>query len=104
MVTKQEVKKWLDLHPQYKKRSSLYLATLAFTEDKVGSGRWHPGHIEVAIHAHRRMQEIVPNDEIGEKLEKKWRKDNGMQSGVEIAEEVREGLVKVNNQWFRIKS
>lgn len=106
MVTKKEVSRWLDLHPQYKKRSTMYLATLAFTHDKLGTGPldpWHPGHVEVAIHAHRRMQEILPNDEKGETLEKAYRKDNGMQSGLEVVEEIRKEFV-IGGQVMRVKA
>lgn len=103
MITKKEVSRWLELHPQYKKRSLMYQATALYVRQVLGD-IITSHHVEMAITVHRRLQDILPNDEKGMALEKEWRKDNGMQSGVEVAEEVLGyKTFKINGEVRRVK-
>ena len=60
--------------------------------------------VERAITFHRRLQDILPNNAKGVYLEKEWRREAGMKSIVEYAEEVftPQGYVRVNHQLMKI--
>lgn len=100
-ITKKDAQRWLDLHPQFRKRSLMYEATaqyLGLTAEQV----------EKAITFHRRLQDILPNDKKGVELEKEWRSEEGMKSLVEFAEDSitdrpKEGYIRLNGQLMKIK-
>ena len=67
----------------YLKRKDIYsiLKETIAQEYKVELEEWQ---IQKIVRAHRTLQEIIPNDQVGEILERKWREERGMASMVEI--------------------
>ena len=44
-----------------------------------------PEQAQMAININRRIQDIIPNDEKGQRLEKEWRVNEGMATCFEVA-------------------
>lgn len=86
-VSRREVENFLMAYPQYAKRSLMYGAAVEFAKRKLKSTEISPEMAQVLILSHRRLQDILPNDEKGKKLEAEFRADMGMKSLVEFAEE-----------------
>lgn len=85
-MKKSIVEKFLDKHPQYKSRK--YIPFIV----EVITGITPEKQIEVKV-AIRRLQELIPNDEKGKRLEQGWRDKHGMKSQGEF---VRQDIVMVN--------
>lgn len=86
-VSKKEVESWLEVHPHFKSRKLMYAASVAYTVQALGEG-FTADHAQMVILVHRRLQELIPNDEVGKKLEAEYRDtEMGMKSLVEFAEE-----------------
>lgn len=77
-ITKQEVSEYLEKHPDLKARSKKYLAI----SQMIGIT---PEQAQMAININRRIQDIIPNDEKGQRLEKEWRVNEGMATCFEVA-------------------
>ena len=100
-MTAKEIQKYLDAHPE--KKSRRFIPQIV--QELTGVEPEKQIAVKVAI---RRLQEAIPNDEFGERKEKEWRAERGMQSGVELAEEVGKigqlgKLIKIGNQYFAVK-
>lgn len=98
MISKKDAQHWIDLHPQFRKRSLMYEATaqyLGLTADQV----------EKAITFHRRLQDILPNDKKGVELQKEWLANEGMEDIVSLATKALTppGYVRLNGQLMKIK-
>ena len=101
-MNKIKIAQLLEDHPELRKRSEIYpqLQKMFFEEYNI----WlEIDQIRKLYRAHRSFQELIPNDEVGVKKEKEWRKERGMQSAVEIIEELREDEVMVNGVKMKIK-
>lgn len=77
-LSRASVQHWLELHPQFRKRSLMYEATA----DYLGIT---PDQVEKAITFHRRLQNILPNDKKGVELQKEWLANEGMEDIVSLA-------------------
>lgn len=100
-MTKEQIQTYLKNHPEKRKRSFIP----EIVEELTGVEKEKQIAVKVAI---RRLQEEIPNDTYGEVKEKAWRKERGMQSGLEIAEELvaeKNGYktVKYNGQLMWVK-
>lgn len=94
-MTAKEIQTYLDAHPEKKSRKFIP----EIVQELTGVEPEKQIAVKVAI---RRLQEAIPNDEKGRELEKEWRAERGMQSGVELAEEVRR--FKIGNQFYTVKA
>lgn len=97
LVTKYEVKTWLDSYPEYKFRSMSYKATARYIEQRYphATGALY---VQLSVLVHRRIQEILPPDEKGYALAAQYLVDNGYVS----KETAREGQIFCRGQWYKI--
>ena len=79
----QDLIKW---RPWIKRKDiySILKETIA-QEYRVDLEEWQ---IQKIVRAHRTLQEIIPNDQVGEILEKRWRAERGMESVFEALDRV----------------
>lgn len=94
-ITGKQIKAYLKAHPEKKHRHCIP----SIVEELTGVPPEKQVEVKVAI---RRLQEEIPNDEFGQQKEKDWRKERGMQSGLEVVEEIRKEFV-INGQKMRVK-
>lgn len=101
-VSRREVENFLLAFPQFAKRSLMYVSAVEFAKRKLGTNEVTPEMAQVIILSHRRLQDILPNDEKGKKLEAEFRDDMGMKSLVEYAEESLGGrrIIERNGQKY----
>lgn len=94
-MTREQIQAYLQAHPEKKHRRHIP----EIVKELTGVDPDQQIAVKVAI---RRLQEEIPNDEKGERLEREWRKERGMPSGVELAEEVLGRTILVNGVRMRI--
>jgi len=94
-MTANTIAQFLQEHPEYRHRKFIPHIVEMLTEVPPEK------QIEVKV-AIRRLQEAIPNDEKGKKLEANWREERGMQSINELAESVKEFVI--NGQRVRVKN
>lgn len=97
LVTKHEVKTWLDCYPEYKFRSMSYKATARYIEQRYPHAAGDL-YVQLSVLVHRRIQEILPPDEKGYALAAQYLVDNGYVS----KETVRDGQVFIRGNWYKI--
>lgn len=100
-MTAKEIQTYLDAHPE--KKSRRFIPQIV--QELTGVEPEKQIAVKVAI---RRLQEAIPNDEFGTQKEKEWRAERGMQTALEIGEEVGQigqlgKLIKIGNQYFAVK-
>jgi len=91
-----QIQSFLDLHPEMKHRRYIPQIVEALT------GVEPEKQIEVKV-AIRRLQEAIPNDSKGERLEREWRAEKGMQSIHELNEAVGYKTFVINGEIMRVK-
>ena len=103
-VSRREVENFLLAFPQFAKRSLMYVSAVEFAKRKLGTSEATPEMAQVIILSHRRLQDILPNDEKGKKLEAEFRDDMGMKDIVSFAEEALTppGYVRLNGHLMKI--
>lgn len=101
-VSRREVENFLLAFPQFAKRSLMYVSAVEFAKRKLGASEVTPEMAQVIILSHRRLQDILPNDEKGKKLEAEFRDDMGMKDIVSFAEEALNGrrIIERNGQKY----
>lgn len=100
-VSRKQVENWLLAHPHFRSRKLMYAASVAYTVQALGEGLT-ADHAQMIILVHRRLQDIIPNDEIGKALEKEYREEMGMKDIVSFAEEALNGrrVIERNGQKY----
>lgn len=98
-ISRASVQSWLDAYPDFKKRSLMYSGTAKFISQRYPTAEGAE-YVQLAVIIHRRFQDCIKNDKVGEQLEAQHLYDEGFVS----KETARSGQVNIGGSWYKVIS